>query len=57
MTDKKPFWTPFLLTMLLVNAILWPALAIKRSIDVNTCLVAEGKYLDETDWESCGYSP
>ena len=57
MSDNKPLWTPFMLTLLIVNAIIWPANSIRNAIDVNTCIAAQGKYLDETDFEDCGYKP
>lgn len=57
MTDNTPLWIygvlavilgVFLATAVLVND-------IRNELEVQTCIAAQGKYLDDTDFEGCGY--
>jgi hypothetical protein len=50
-------WVAMILLLILLNAVTWTAKEIKNAIDVNTCITAQGQYLDETDYEDCGYKP
>jgi hypothetical protein len=50
-------WLAMFLTLILLNVVSWTGAAIQNAIDVNTCITAQGEYLDETDYEDCGYKP
>lgn len=53
--DKDQAWWTWILLAWIAITVMFSGAAVKHAIDVNTCIAAQGKYLDQTDFDDCGY--
>lgn len=52
--SSQTYWVVVMFT-LLIGSIFWATFFVTQAIEENTCIAAQGKYLDETDFDDCGY--